>query len=97
MMSVDDEDDEPFAIQITKTGDLTVVCESECNELFGARDDICVVSQEDEAAPDGIIHGLRKQISIEKIRSHFANHGVYKVIGAAVTCAAPVAAYWMMR
>lgn len=94
-MSVDDE--EPFAIQITKTGTLEVLYESECNELFETRDDISVVSQEDKAPPDGIMRSLRKKMSTEQIRSHIASHGVYKVIGAALTCAAPVAAYWIMR
>lgn len=93
-MSVDNE--EPFAIQITPNGSLTVLYESDCNELFEARDDISVVSQEDET-PNGILGGMREKISTEKLRSHIANHGVYKVIGAALTCAAPVAAYWMMR
>lgn len=94
-MSVDDE--EPFAIRITKTGQLKVLYEHECNELFEARDDISVISQEDAAPPDGIMRKIRKKMSTEKIRSHIASHGVYKVIGAALTCAAPVAAYWMMR
>ncbi|KAK4496365.1 hypothetical protein PRZ48_012345 [Zasmidium cellare] len=95
LMSVDDE--EPFAIQITKTGGLVELYEYECNELFEARDDISVASQEDELPPDGILRTIRKKMSTEKLRSHIASHGVYKVIGAALTCAAPVAAYWMMR
>lgn len=91
------DDEESFAIRITKTGKLKVLYESECNALFESRDNIAVISQEDEDPPDGILRGLRKKISTEKIRSHIASHGVYKVIGAALTCAAPVAAYWIMR
>lgn len=94
-MSVDDE--EPFAIRITKTGKLKMLYESECNELFKTRDNISVISQEDEVPPDGIMRSLRKKMSTGKLRSHIASHGVYKVIGAALTCAAPVAAYWIMR
>ncbi|KAF2166763.1 hypothetical protein M409DRAFT_22817 [Zasmidium cellare ATCC 36951] len=95
LMSVDDE--EPFAIQITKSGELQVLYKNECDKLFEARDDISVASQEDEPSPDGILRSIRTKMSTEKLRSHIASHGVYKLIGAALTCAAPVAAYWMMR
>lgn len=89
MMGVDDE--EPFAIHITETGALEVLFESQFNELWESRDDISIASQEDEE-PLGIFAASK-----DKLRNHLTKPSIYKVLGAALTCAAPVAAYWMTR
>ncbi|KAK4610197.1 SET domain-containing protein 5 [Fulvia fulva] len=83
-----------WAVQIVKGGELRVLSRRELKEVLerGGEDDggASAKSAAKEAAAAKSWHG--------KVREQVKDSGtVYKVLGATVTCAVPLAAWWILR